>query len=258
MNVNKLIQMYLDDKRLAWAPTTLKSERYRLQGIVGFVTGDALVLWNALSQHGAYSRLTIWIRVTDMWQWALDEGHLSGGNPYRAFKKKNARLFKHVYEKKIPEITFDEAKARIAGIADAAIRRRATELLVSGLRWAESGRVEAGSVVGKGSKRRDVFVPEIEGPEFTGCYETFRLALKEVGLAPHDLRKIFLNRVVELGATEFDLRQIAGWSSIATASSYIKANSDRTKRLVEMVQNGGTDVTTEQIPNLLPRKQTAT
>jgi integrase len=255
--INELMELYLADKLLAWAPSTLKSERYRLQAVALHLNGNADALWQSIKDNGAYSRLTTWVRVTDFYQWCLDEGKLTGGNPYRAFRKKNARLFKNCYEKHVPTLSFDDAKVRIESLADASIRRRALEILFSGMRWAESGKHENGSVVGKGSKRRDVFVPEIQGPEFTGCYETFRLALATVGMKPHDLRKLFLNRLVEMGANEFQLTQVAGWSSIATASSYIKVSSSATKALVNQLQGVSTNVTEVEVPSVLPGKSSA-
>lgn len=240
LTVTQLIEKYLDDKKLAWAETTLKSERHRLNAAAPAIDGKAQTLWDALQEHGAYGRQTIWTRVTDFYQWCLDNEHVQGGNPYRAFRQKNARQFKNVYTKKVPNISFEEIRARIQTIEDEEVRALAERILSGGLRYAESQQVEAdGTVVGKGSKRRRVYVSvESDRVHNPINYQRLRRALATLSLRPHDLRKAFLNRLVELGANEFELCEVAGWSSISTASSYIKANDERIKRLVQMVQSG--------------------
>lgn len=240
------INKYLADKELAWAPTTLKSERHRLNAALPHLDGKPETLWRALSNHGAYGRTTIWTRVCDFWQWMQDHG-LVKTNPYRTFRKKNARQFKYVYEPKKPDISWEEAKARIQTIPNLAIRRRALEILGSGLRVSESNRPRPGQVVrGKGNRPRAVFVPQVEGPDFSGNYQAIRRALAKVGLKPHDLRKLFLSRLVAMGANPFELAELAGWSDIKTAESYIKNSSERMKRLVEQVHGGTRDESSEE------------
>jgi site-specific recombinase XerD len=245
--MNQMIEMYLADKQLAWAPTTLKSESHRLHAAAPMLNGNPLKLWQSLEHHGPYGRATIWTRVSDFWQWCLDNNHISGGNPYRAFKQKNARLFKNVYERKTPEISFEEARARIATIQDNDVRNLAEQLLASGMRVSEPKTRDAnGNVVGKGSKSRRVYGCNASDGYNVVNYQKLRRALAAVGLKPHDLRKIFLTRLVELGANEFELCKVAGWESISTASSYIKANDERIKELVEQVQGGLNDSITEK------------
>jgi integrase len=237
--IQQLITMYLEDKQLAWAPTTLKSERHRLNAAAPAINGDPMKLWKALQEHGAYGRATIWTRVSDFWQWCLDNNHISGGNPYRAFRQKNARLFKNVYTRKTPEISYDEARSRIATIEDATIRAYAGQLLDTGMRVSEPKTIGTdGTVVGKGSKSRRVYGRNAGPSNNSVNYQKLRRALASIGLKPHDLRKLFLTRLVEVGANEFELCEVAGWASIAPARSYIRANNDRIRNLVEMVQGG--------------------
>lgn len=239
MNIEKLIAMYLEDKQLAWAPSTLKSEQHRLNAAAPMLNGNALKLWKALEGHGAYGRTTIWTRVTDLYQWAIDNGHISGPNPYKTFRQKNARLFKNVYTRKTPEISYDDARARIATIKDAAIRNYANQLLATGMRVAEPKTCDRdGNIIGKGNKSRRVYGFDDSIVHNSINYQQLRRALAAIGIKPHDLRKLFATRLVDEGATEFELCKIMGWESIATASSYVKANDDRIKELVQRVQGG--------------------
>lgn len=237
MNIENIMSLYLESKTLAWAPTTMKSERHRLNAIIDAVTGDPKVLWASLKDHAPYSRLTIWTRVSDMWDWSREQGFQSGDkNPYRAFKKQNARLFKNAYRKQPAKITYQEAKSRIAQIQDPESRAKAEQLLQGGLRYTESLVVRDGKVSGKGGREREVFVRD--GGAYSKTYQTLRRHLAAVGLKPHDLRKCFASAVVERGANGFELMEMMGWADIATATSYISISQSRARSLAESVQKG--------------------
>ncbi len=230
---------YLDSMKLAWAPSTLQSEGARLSAVEHVLDGDPDHLWQHMEKNEMkpYARLTTWIRVSHYWDHLIQK-NLQPNNPYRAFKAKNARLFRHTYTPKKPEMTYEDAKARIHQIKDPSIRRRAFEIIGSGTRWTESCTHSNGSVRGKGSKDRPVYVPEVSGPAFVGTYQTFRRALASVGLKPHDLRKLFLTKLVEMGANEFELMEAAGWTSLAPAKSYINVNRDALKARIKKLQGG--------------------
>jgi integrase len=231
------IAEYLKSKQLAWAPTTLKSEGARLSAVEHVLDGDPTRLWELMEERKMkpYARLTTWIRVMNYWDFLVDSGKTSS-NPYRSFRRRNARLFKHTYTPCKPTLSYEEAKARIESIEDPTIRRRALEMIGSGARWAESETHKDGTVVGKGGKSRQLYVPQVDGPEFIGTYQTFRRGLAKVGLKPHDLRKLFLTKLVELGANEFELMEAAGWSSMAPARSYINVNRDNLAARIKKIQ----------------------
>lgn len=231
---------YMNSKSLAWAPSTLKSEEARLSAVVDVLDGSPDHLWRHMEEKKMkpYARLTTWIRVSSFYDFLMSKGYVRT-NPYKTFKQENARLFKNTYTPKKPEMTYEEAKARIEKIEDPAIRRRALEIIGSGLRYTESSTHSNGGVYGKGSKHREVHIPEVVGPEFQGTYQTFRRALAKVGLKPHDLRKLFLSKLVEMGANEFELMEAAGWTSLAPAKAYINVNKATLKARIKKLQGGG-------------------
>jgi integrase len=237
-NISSLIDAYLEDRKLAWAPSTLKSERYRLVAVAEAMDGKAETLWDALASYKPYARATTWTRITDFWAWGLAAGHFTGANQYEQFRKKNALQFKNVYQRRTPTISFEAAQQAVAQIANEQSRAKAMQLLQGGLRYTESLSLAGGSVVGKGGKRRDVYSSET--PNFKHTYDTFRRHLAAVGLKPHDLRKLFATGLVAAGANEFQLCEVMGWASIATASSYISNNKSELLKLVHMVQGGPT------------------
>lgn len=223
-----LITRYIEDQKLAWSPTTLRSEFYRLRGVQDVLDGNPLALWDYLvSRQKPYARLTTWTRVTSLWDWLVREGHRTGSNPYRLFREKNARLFKHVYQTKTPTISFEEAVNRIKTLPSR-YRELGLSLLGSGERFSESQQTpdERGRITGKGAKPRYTYRSEVTGTTREVHYSGFRRSLQAIGLVPHDLRKLSASRLVELGATEIDLLKAMGWSSMETAKRYLQPKKD--------------------------------
>lgn len=229
-----LITRYIEDQKLAWSPTTLRSEFYRLCGVQDVLDGNPLALWNHLvSRQKPYARLTTWTRVTSLWDWLVREGHRTGSNPYRLFREKNARLFKHVYQTKTPIISFEEAVKRIKTLPRR-YRELGLQMLGTGERFSESQQTpdERGRITGKGNKSRRTYRPTFTGTTGNVSYACFRRALQTVSLVPHDLRKLHASRLVDVGASEYALLQAMGWSNIETAKRYIKPTKDKNLELL--------------------------
>lgn len=236
------IDKYLESKRLAWSASTLRSEAARLNAWAPVLDGNPSALWAEMERRGtkAYSRVTTWTRVVQVIDWLIGAGALSApaGNAYKAWREENARLFKNAYVRRQPDVTFEEAEKRLNSLP-ADVARRGLEILYSGMRYAESCTHKDGRVIGKGGKAREVYVPAVKGPEYERAYTTFVRHLRGVGLKPHDLRKLALTRLVELGANEFELCHIAGWSSLAPALSYIKVKARRKQELMMKLRRAG-------------------
>jgi hypothetical protein len=231
-----LIAEYLKDMELAWSPATLRSERYRLAAVADLLDGDARKLWDSIQGQKPYSRVTTWTRVTAFYQWCLDNGRIQRSNPYAQFRAKNGRLFKNQYQRHVPDVVWADALRRIDSIPDSAVREKANELVRTGMRYTESFSLENGSVTGKGGKVRAVFLPDgSRSTSYRGSYATFWRKLARAGLKPHDLRKLYLNRAVELGANPFELMALAGWSHLNTAQSYVEANKTALGKLARRI-----------------------
>ena len=212
-----LIEAYLESKKNAMAPSTLKSERYRLYSIDFALNGEPQDLWKATRHLSPYSRKTTWMRVRAFWKWLETKG-MKTSNPYKDWMEENAREFKHIYTKKVPETSFSDAKKAILAIPNEEVRNKALQLLIGGLRYAESFEIEDGYCKGKGSKLRRVYVNE---STFSKSYTTFYRALKKAtGLKPHDLRKIRATHMARKGMPIDDLCKVFGWEHLNTASSY--------------------------------------
>lgn len=238
LDMKGLIDLYLDSKKNAWEATTLQSETARLHTIADRLDGNAPKLWAYMDEVrlGSYTRLTVWCRVTAFYDWLIEKGIVHGANPYSSWRASNARLFKNMYVRKTAKLSFAEAKERIAKIPDPASKDYALGLLSSGLRYCEPARITDGVVKGKGGKMRVVFgAKQQRAFKYNKSYYTFRRHLAEVGLKPHDLRKVFASSLVKNGANEFDLLEVMGWESLETAKSYVGARKkEELKKLVRL------------------------
>ena len=234
-----LIDKYIEAHILSWADSTLRSERSRLYAIASILDGDAEKLWNALIERhiGSYSRVTTFIRVISFYDWLIANGLFTKPNDYSDFQTRNRRLFKNCYQKQLPNCSYRDAMRIISGFSDSEVREAARLLLQTGVRVSEAFKIQDGAVVGKGGRRRAVHLSSNQkGLRFRSIYYRLQRTLKSSGLSCHMLRKICLSRVVELGATPFELCEIAGWASVNTAASYIQVNQSRIKDLMKQVQ----------------------
>lgn len=223
--MKELIERYIQAHEHAWSETTKRSERYRLRALneVHVLGSLPAELWDYLEkQQGAYSRVTVWTRVSSFFDWLVESGHRTGPNPYRAWRKTNAKQFKYCYERKLPTIGFEEALRRIETIEDRPIREACLVLLRGGLRISELYTYDVGTntVRGKGGKQRRVYCGPFSA--FGGSDAKLRKSLTLLGLKPHMLRKIAATEFRRRGLRDEDLLLVMGWNSMETAKSYLK------------------------------------
>ncbi len=216
------IEEYIKAHALAWAPTSLKTERSRLESLLQLpytqVMDDAESLYKELTKkYKPYTVKTIFIRLGDYC------AHFNLKNPYREFLKSHRNLFKSAYTRESLHVDYAEALSRISRIKCPKVRDTAKAMLTSGLRSCEIGRTDGITIVGKGNKIRP-FLGEnipINIPK-----NTLWLALKKVGLKPHTLRKLFATRLLERGMDLHNVCQVMGWSNYNTAQYYLQPKKD--------------------------------
>jgi integrase len=215
------IEEYLASKKGAWSTTTIKSTSSRLIKAMLFISEDLHSFYDKLLENG-YHKYTIRQIFTQVASFYEYYGDLTVKN----FIKKNALLFKNTYEKEKLSITFEEAVEKLNTLKNESVKRVAFAMLRSGLRAKEALNYDgSGSIIGKGAKRRTVFIEDDlkkEGLNYSTLYNT----LSEVGLKPHSLRKLAATRLVDKGFREADLMAVMGWSSIQTASIYLQSTKD--------------------------------
>lgn len=226
--MKKHIAEYLAEHANAWTAATQRTTANRLYSLEAVLTGKPEQLWKFLMKKGdaPSTRVITFAQAVHFWRWAAAKGYAKDGEVYASFRRRNRLLFKNCFPKRSVGVTYEEAKARIEAIEDKAVKRRALEILSSGIRWSES--CQTGEVIlGKGSRYRRVYRASVDGPDFTLSYATFLRKLKSAtGLKPHDLRALAATNLVNCGLKEADLMAVMGWQSIATASRYVQPKKE--------------------------------
>jgi len=209
------------------SPQSMKSIFYRLKKPVeeSVITGDPTDLLTYLNAYlSQMSILATYSDVTTFVEWCIHTKRMDGPNQYEIYRKRHRRksFFKGhgTPRKDLPSLA--TAEALIATLKSPKVKRKALELLVTGMRWRESLTLKDGVVLGKGLKPRKISLPAIPGPPWVGHYDSFRKALAKIGLKPHDLRKIYathLAKVLRLNAYEIQAK--LGHASILTSQAYV-------------------------------------
>lgn len=233
-----MIAAYLAYYKPIWSPSTWRAEESRLRKLEvdtkQLPPATCLAKW--LSYYSPYTAKQNVVRMAHMYDWAIEAGLHSGRNEWReAFKRAQSKL-KSAYQPKRVSMSFEDAAKRVAELPGS-VKECAERMLYAGLRFSEAFAAQGGSVVGKGNKRRTVF---ISGERLTSVGPAkVRRALAAKGLRPHDLRKLFLTRCAEKGATAQDLCQLAGWSNIQTAYWYLQPKQeDKLRSFVNEIRGG--------------------
>lgn len=224
--MNSLIEQYINSKRLAWAPTTLKTELSRLNAHIVRIDDSADKVYQDLADGGMkpYAIKTTFIRLGEFYAWLLDAGKRVGENKFKVFLKANARLFKFAYVTEKLDIDYEEAVRRISWIKDASMQLAARQLLEGGLRSCELDTINNGRVIGKGGKPREIFLDDkLAEFKFSGTYAQLYYALKKVGLKPHSLRKLCATKLgSQPDMNVFDVLESFGWASAETGKRYMQ------------------------------------
>jgi site-specific recombinase XerD len=223
-----LIKLYINHNRNNWSEACLTAESSRLAVVAGHLDNTPEDLYEYLNNNYApYTVQTIWTRVTSFYDFLLSQQLInSSSNPYKTFREMNRNLFKNLYVRKELNLTFEDALSKIESMTNKDARDHAKRLLFSGMRFTESLTLKDGWIVGKGDKRRKVFLPEDLYGVYPSSYRTFSRHLKKVGLSAHMLRKLAATKFVEVGYKEAELLNIMGWSSITTAQYYLQPKDD--------------------------------
>lgn len=222
------IEQYLTEMKSAWSPSTHRSESSRLRRVSLLIQGQNTpgAAWGILLSHyNPYAASTAFTRWLEYKRWRSDKDV----GEWEKYRKKHK--FGRRYQRHLPQLSFAEAKECLAKLSPET-RRKALELLYTGLRYSEYEKVEGQEVVGKGNKRR-VLVGKVSGVKVKD--KEFRKELKRVGLKPHDLRKIFATELARKGMSVFDLCAVMGWSGLNTAQSYVSAAKDLKGAVHELV-----------------------
>ena len=226
------VNRYLEAKSIVWTDTTFKSERARLSKYKDKLDLSPIQIFSTLKEQGIgpYTIKTLFIRFSNFVDWCIEQELYSGKNKFQQFTKHNKQLFRNVYNKEALAYNLDKLPYKISRIKNAKARYMANYLLKTGLRISEIYKLKSSPsgeiyVIGKGGKQRRVFIDYL--PKHIISQSTFRRALTEIEIKPHDLRKAYATRLLnECKIKPHELCKVMGWSNIQTAMSYLQGRQD--------------------------------
>lgn len=224
------VEAFLESKDKAWAFSTISSARHKLAKLADPVKkADPEAAWVAIETLSPYTRSSYWHIAVSYYEFLNPDKP----NVFKKWRSYNAKVFKNVYEKKQPTISYDSALQAISRISDKEVMEEAKVILETGIRISERFQItQDGYVKGKGGKLRKLFCSKMPNTQISNY--RIREALKEVGLRPHDLRKVRATDLSRRGMKEADLCKVFGWNSFDTASSYIAPmNDDKIKEMMK-------------------------
>jgi len=238
IDYTELVLHYTMHASKGWSASTQVTAISKLRQAAKFLNKyglEADKVYSAMQSSGysAYTIKTMFTHIRGLMDYALHIGVYSGVNPFEIFVKVVApNKFKtaNVYKPKEVSLDWDAAVSAISSAAiDMDTKETCLYLLKTGLRISELYKIERDPVKsekwfvkGKGGKIRPVLFAPPDGV-ILAPHTSVQAALKEIGLTPHQLRKLTATRLAECGNIEVhELQQIMGWSSIATASIYIQ------------------------------------
>jgi integrase len=229
------IQKYLDYKKNSWSGTTKETETRRLKQISLLLieaNNDPDKFYSLLiTKYKPYTVKTMFIRTSMFREFCND---LSFSN----YMKENKNLFKHAYQTKYVDMTFEEAQERVNSIKHEGVKQVAKLMLSTGMRIHEALKYDgSGQVIGKGGKPRPIFSKEVTIEKLGES--TIRKHCQKVGLNPHSLRKLAATQLAKSGLTEADLMYVMGWSNIQTAGKYLQPlkQDELAKKVKETLQS---------------------
>lgn len=212
------IKDYLDSKRNSWTSSTKRSEGYRLNALLPLLEQANFqpeAFYELLKpRYASYTIKTIFNRVGDFLAFY-------NNSSIKEYVRSNKNLFKYSYQFKFVDYSFEEAYEAIKKIKHEEVKKVCILMLTTGMRIHEALKYDGtGSVIGKGGKPRPIFSSDKTNGSISEA--TVRLYCKQVGLNPHDLRKLAATKLAASGLKEADLMHCMGWSNIQTASRYLQ------------------------------------
>jgi integrase len=233
MKIETQINQFLEKKKTAWSNTTLKSTAAFLRNYAELIKkGNPEAFLTSLQNEkkNAYTIQTYFIHAGNFYEFLYPAKE----NVYRLYRKENRNVFKHAYQSKKVEVSYETVRNTLEQAAQSPERDACLYILKTAQRASEAGLVrrigehrehsgDDQTIRGKGGRERLHLGAGLDLSVTGTTYYRVRSYLQSLfGISPHALRKLALTRAAERGAQAADLCEIAGWSSIQTAIRYLQ------------------------------------
>jgi site-specific recombinase XerD len=166
------VKQYLEERKLMWSLSTYKSAVSRFKHF----SMDAELVYRRMVEAGykPYYIKVSFIMFSGYMEWLQAHGR-ANTNPFKLFLDKNRQLFRNAYEDKYSTITLQEFLSEYRS-SDADMQSVLVLIGFAGCRLSELYTFDGTSVLGKGGKRRTIYIPE-------------GITVKKVDLSPHAIRR---------------------------------------------------------------------
>lgn len=216
---------YLKDKTPVWTAGSLKSSASRL--VQYHAAKDASNTYNDMVKAGYspyYIKITF-ISICSFMDWMQEQGRSdpSSINPFRKFMQQNNQLFRNAYQDKYATITWKEFVDEY-GSADPQMRSVLLLLGFGGCRLSELYTYDGASVLGKGSKRRLVHLPNdaVVVPIILSPSQIRR----RLAHNPHSYRKLAADKWARSGVDLKTIQVLLGHTSLTSTQRYLRPMQD--------------------------------
>jgi integrase len=209
---------YLKAKAALWSGGTIEATSSRL---MYYKPGQkAVELYSAMVEAGNspyYIKITF-INVAALMDWLIAQGRASY-NPHRAFLEENKQLFRNAYEDKYAAITWEAFQEEYKE-ADTQMRSVLALLGFAGCRLSELYTYDGRAVLGKGRKRRHVYLPagiSVVPVELSPSQIRRRLRAN-----PHSYRKLAADFWLRNGLDLKTVQVLLGHTSLNSTQRYLR------------------------------------
>lgn len=212
------VKDYLATKTTVWKPGSLRATASRLMQHSPRL--DAQEVYSRMIMQGYkpyYIKITF-ISLSGFMEWQRTQGRVHS-NPYQAFLKQNPQLFRNAYQDNYATITWKEYQEEYSQ-ACPQVRAALALMAFGGCRLSEIYTYDGTTVMGKGSKRRRVYIP-VDTVVETISLSPHRLR-RRLKHNPHAYRKLAADQWLRNGIDLKTVQTLLGHTSLASTQRYLR------------------------------------
>lgn len=213
------IETYLEEKRPLWKEVSYRANKSRLKHHRDDFNASRVYTDMQEKYKPYYIKITF-ITLASYAQWLVEKGFRKD-NPYDSFMKRNNQLFRNAYEDVYSTITWEEYQDELLqpGLSDD-VRTALALLGYGGCRLSELHTFDGRTVMGKGSKRRPVYLPvEFISKRVSLSKDQIRRAIRH---NPHSYRKLAADAWFRGGIDLKTVQTLLGHTSIVSTQRYLR------------------------------------
>lgn len=223
-NLHQDVSDYLSEKRSVWTAETYNSTAARLARYKPDLAPTDIYNEMVKEGYSPYYIKIVFINLCSLMDWLLAQGRAPKPSNYlKEFMLKNKQLFRNAYEDRYATITWEEFIEEYEA-ADSAMRTVLALIGYAGCRLSELHTFDGHTVLGKGSKRRRVFLPMgISCSPVSLSVSQIRRRLRH---NPHAYRKLAADQWARSGVDIKTIQKLLGHTSLVSTQRYLRPMGD--------------------------------